>query len=140
MKIAKIAFVGSVAAGDLDYLRHLSKYGKSYLTREEYDFRKAIFEANMAKVQAHNSDPDSEFQLGENHMADWTDDEYKSLFNSVRHEMPQQQEKVEEDSAPSLPKAIDWRAKGAVSPVRDQGQCSSSWAISSVASLESLYF
>jgi C1A family cysteine protease len=42
--------------------------------------------------------------------------------------------------ASAAPDAVDWRAKGAVTPVGDEGQCGSTWAWSPITAIESNYF
>ena len=103
-------------------------------TGDEYQKRLGIWATNKRIVQEHNAGKAS-FTLALNKLAHMTPSEYRSLlgFKYNRAERKAMKSNFKADS-------IDWRQKGAVNPIQDQGQCGSCWAFSAIQAQESQYF
>ena len=61
------------------YMQYVAYWGKSYITTEEFEIRKALYIQTDAIIEAHN-ETDSRFKLGHNQFSDWSPEEYKSLL------------------------------------------------------------
>jgi len=116
------------------------QFHKRYPENGENKARRAIFESNFKRIFEHNMGADNglhSYRLAVNQFADLTTEEFARQMNGFKSSGQRVQRNIHRDEDVSaLPATVDWRTKGVVAGVKDQGQCGSCWAFSAVASIE----
>lgn len=141
-----------VSAVQPEFIEHLwnefkKTHGKSYLGAEIENYRFGIFKKNVDIIEKHNQEYSMglfTYRLGINQFADWTFEEFKTTMLGTSNRFSGKYESVGHfmrlPDHVKIPDAVDWREKGAVTPVKNQGQCGSCWAFSTTGSLEGQHF
>jgi len=114
-------------------------HGKTYASKEEVVLRRSIYAATVARVQAHNADSTQTWTQAVNKFSDLTPEEFKSLYTGGYRAREKRSQNVNLTllHKTALPSSVDWNAAGAVTPVKNQGQCGSCWAFSTTGATES---
>ncbi|GBG90340.1 hypothetical protein CBR_g50588 [Chara braunii] len=127
---------------DFVFQQFVEEHGKNY-TGKEYAYRRQVFAKNLMKA-AWNQLNDPSALHGINPFSDMTEDEFEHRFLGLH--TPQHVWKMR--SAPTipylptddLPEDFDWRMKGAVTPVKNQGFCGACWAFCTAGAVEGAHF
>lgn len=121
----------------------MTKYGKNYNPKEKI-YRLAIFHQSLMEVIAHNKE-ESTWKAGINLLSDLTKEERHAKYgielpDEAPKPSPKKIKRNNKFSSNDLPEEVNWVEKGAVTPVRDHGQCLSGYAIAAIEAYEAAHF
>ncbi|EAR95827.1 papain family cysteine protease (macronuclear) [Tetrahymena thermophila SB210] len=136
----------------LAYNRWSSQNQRVYLNEDEKLFRQMVFFENLQKIKEHNSNPNNTYSIDVNQFSDMTQEEFtekilmkQDLVDHQIKDIGQQatnnnDNKEMKASNLAIAASIDWRTKGAVTTVKNQGSCGSCWSFSAAGLMESFNF
>ena len=112
------------------FLNHLylkREFGRQYNGLEDESSKRQVFEQNLHLIVNHNINADNgvhTFRLAVNQFADMTNAEFRRVMNGYRSDLRVKRNTTvyTGEAHALLPATVDWRTKGAVTKVKDQGQ------------------
>ena len=117
----------------------IQKEGKVYSSPAEKSYRLSVFSKTKAEVERVNSSQEG-YKFGLNKFSDMTKEEFKAKYLGYKADLNSDYDVSDYQGYEQPPASIDWSKKGAVTNVKDQGQCGSCWAFSATGTLEGAWF
>lgn len=102
----------------------MAEHGRVYKDAAEKEQRFQIFKDNYEYIESVNRAGDRKYKLGLNQFADMTNEEFKASRLGFKPMLTGSTTgSFQYANLTDAPDSMDWRTRGAVTPVKNQGSC-----------------